>query len=148
MAERGWIGMTWPKKYGGQERTYVDKMILSEEMCRVHAPIGYHFMGDRQVGPALIKFGSDWQKEYFLPQDCQGRREDELLPSLQRAERGFGPGIGNHVRGRGWRLLRSQRPENMDHFCRQFRLGMAPGKDRVRRKGAATSDVQRIHARP
>ncbi|MGA2405019.1 MAG: acyl-CoA dehydrogenase family protein [Syntrophobacteraceae bacterium] len=67
MAERGWIGMTWPRKYGGQERTYVDKMILSEEMCRVHAPIGYHFMGDRQVGPALIKFGSDWQKEYFLP---------------------------------------------------------------------------------
>ena len=67
MAQRGWIGLTWPKSYGGQERSYVDKMILMEEMCRFHAPIGYHFMGDRQVGPALIKFGSEWQKEYFLP---------------------------------------------------------------------------------
>ncbi|MFC1820559.1 acyl-CoA dehydrogenase family protein, partial [Thermodesulfobacteriota bacterium] len=67
MAERGWIGMTWPKEYGGQERTYVEKMILSEEMCKVHAPVGYHFLGDRQVGPGLIEFGSDWQKEYFLP---------------------------------------------------------------------------------
>lgn len=67
MAERGWIGLTWPKKYGGQGRTYVDKMIMMEELFKVKAPIGYHFMADRQVGPALIIFGSDWQKDYFLP---------------------------------------------------------------------------------
>lgn len=67
MAKRGWIGFTWPKKYGGQARTYVEKMIMMEELLRVQAPIGYHFMPDRQVGPALIKFGSDWQKEHFLP---------------------------------------------------------------------------------
>ena len=67
MAKKEWIGMTWPKKYGGHERSYVEKMILSEEMCRVHAPIRHHFMVDRQIGPALINSGSDWQKEYFLP---------------------------------------------------------------------------------
>jgi len=67
MSERGWIGMTWPKKYGGQERTYVEKMIMLEEMMRVKAPIGYHFSADRQVGPALMKFGSEWQKDQFLP---------------------------------------------------------------------------------
>jgi alkylation response protein AidB-like acyl-CoA dehydrogenase len=67
MAERGWIGMTWPKEYGGQGRSYVDKMILNEELFKVQAPIGYHFMADRQVGPAIMKFGSDWQKEDFLP---------------------------------------------------------------------------------
>jgi alkylation response protein AidB-like acyl-CoA dehydrogenase len=67
MAQRGWIGITWPKAYGGAERSYVDKMILAEELCRVQAPIGYHFLGDRQVGPALIKFGSDRQKADFLP---------------------------------------------------------------------------------
>jgi alkylation response protein AidB-like acyl-CoA dehydrogenase len=67
MAQRGWIGMTWPKQYGGQERTYVEKTILNEELCKVHAPVLYHFLGDRQVGPALIKFGSDWQKEFYLP---------------------------------------------------------------------------------
>ncbi|MBW1710566.1 MAG: acyl-CoA dehydrogenase family protein [Deltaproteobacteria bacterium] len=67
MAEKGWIGITWPKKYGGQGRTYVEKMILIEECLRVKAPIGYHFSADRQVGPALMAFGSDWQKDFFLP---------------------------------------------------------------------------------
>ena len=67
MADHGWIGMTWPKKYGGAERSFVDKMILSEELCRVQAPIGFHFLGDRQVGPELIEFGSEWQKDHFLP---------------------------------------------------------------------------------
>jgi alkylation response protein AidB-like acyl-CoA dehydrogenase len=67
MAERGWIGLTWPKEYGGQGRSYVDKMIMLEEMFKVHAPIGYHFLADRQVGPALMEFGTDWQKNHFLP---------------------------------------------------------------------------------
>jgi alkylation response protein AidB-like acyl-CoA dehydrogenase len=67
MAKKGWIGMTWPKEYGGQGRSYVDKMIMYEEIFKVQAPIGYHFLVDRQVGPAILKFGSDWQKDYFLP---------------------------------------------------------------------------------
>ena len=67
MAEKGWIGLTWPKQYGGQGRSYVEKMILNEELFRVRAPVGYHFLADRQVGPALMSFGSDWQKECFLP---------------------------------------------------------------------------------
>ncbi len=66
MAEKGWIGLTWPKEYGGQGRSYVEKMILNEELFRIRAPVGYHFLADRQVGPALMSFGSDWQKEYFL----------------------------------------------------------------------------------
>ncbi len=67
LAERGWIGMTWPREYGGQGRPYVDKAILMEELFRVQAPLGYHFLADRQVGPALIHFGSERQKEFFLP---------------------------------------------------------------------------------
>jgi len=67
MADRGWIGFTWPESYGGRNGGYVSKMIMLEELYRVQAPIGYHFLADRQVGPALIKFGSDWQKETFLP---------------------------------------------------------------------------------
>jgi alkylation response protein AidB-like acyl-CoA dehydrogenase len=67
LAVKNWIGITWPKQYGGRELSYVDKCILSEEMSRFQAPIGYHFLGERQVGPALIKFGTDWQKEFFLP---------------------------------------------------------------------------------
>ena len=51
-AEKGWIGMTWPQKYGGQERTYVEKAILVEECMMVNAPVGYHALMDRQIGPS------------------------------------------------------------------------------------------------
>jgi alkylation response protein AidB-like acyl-CoA dehydrogenase len=67
MARKGWIGLTWAPAYGGGGRGYVDKMILYEELFRVQAPVGYHFLAERQIGPALIQFGTDWQKEFFLP---------------------------------------------------------------------------------
>jgi alkylation response protein AidB-like acyl-CoA dehydrogenase len=67
MSKKGWVGITWPKAFGGQDRTYVEKMMIIEECLKVRAPIGYHFLGDRQVGPTIIGFGSEWQKEYFLP---------------------------------------------------------------------------------
>jgi alkylation response protein AidB-like acyl-CoA dehydrogenase len=67
MAQRGWLGMTWPKEFGGQGRGYVDKAILIEELFKVQAPVAYHFLADRQIGPSIIHFGSPWQKEYFLP---------------------------------------------------------------------------------
>lgn len=67
MAEKGWLGLTWPREYGGQGRSYVEKILMNEELFKYRAPIGYHFLAERQVGPALIKFGSDWQKAFFLP---------------------------------------------------------------------------------
>jgi alkylation response protein AidB-like acyl-CoA dehydrogenase len=67
ISKRGWIGLTWPKEYGGQERGYLDRLILVEEMLKAQAPIGFHFLADRQVGPALIRFGSEELKREFLP---------------------------------------------------------------------------------
>lgn len=67
MAKRGWLCLNWPKEYGGAGLGLVEKMIVLEELYRYKAPIGYHFMAERQIGPAIIKFGSDWQKEFFLP---------------------------------------------------------------------------------
>ena len=72
MGKKGWIGMTWPKEFGGQGRTYVEKAILMEELFRAQAPLGHHFMADRQIGPAIIHFGSQWQKEHFLPRIVKG----------------------------------------------------------------------------
>ena len=67
IAERGWIGLTWPREFGGKGKGYIDRVIMLEEMLRVQAPINFHFMADRQVGPALIHFGTDEQKKEFLP---------------------------------------------------------------------------------
>jgi alkylation response protein AidB-like acyl-CoA dehydrogenase len=67
LANKGWLGLTWPKKYGGAERSYVDRTILMEELMRYQAPLMYHFFGERQMGPGLMHFGNEEQKQEFLP---------------------------------------------------------------------------------
>lgn len=69
---RGWIGMTWPKQYGGQERTHLDRYVVTEEMRAVTAPTWCHFVADRQSGPVILKYGSDALKEQILPAICRG----------------------------------------------------------------------------
>ncbi len=93
MAKKGWIGLTWPKQYGGQGRKYVEKTILIEELLRVRAPISYHFLTDRQVGPALIRFGSDWQKEFFVPRIVKA--DDDMMFCLLFSE----PNAGSDLAG-------------------------------------------------
>jgi len=72
VAQKGWIGMTWPKDYGGQGRSYIDRLILTEEMLRYGAPTADYWIGDRQIGPALIAYGSEEQKGEFLPRIIKG----------------------------------------------------------------------------
>ena len=72
VAARGWIGMTWPKRYGGQERSYLERFVVTEEMLAVAAPCAAHWFGDRQTGPSLLRYGSEEQKLRFLPAIARG----------------------------------------------------------------------------
>ena len=72
VAEQGWIGMTWPKEYGGSERSTIDRYILTEEFLAYGAPVAAHWFADRQTGPLLMRFGTDYQKEFFLPKIVKG----------------------------------------------------------------------------
>ncbi len=66
LADRGWLGMTWPKEYGGQEREGVYEYILNEALARRGAPqIG---KGVGIIGKTLIRHGSEKLKQEFLPQ--------------------------------------------------------------------------------
>jgi alkylation response protein AidB-like acyl-CoA dehydrogenase len=67
LAARGWIGLAWPKEYGGQELGHIERTIFTEEMVTHRAPTGYHFIGERQMGPSLMRQGTDAQKQTFLP---------------------------------------------------------------------------------
>lgn len=67
LAARGWLGMTWPKEYGGGNRSYMDRAILMEEILKYQPPLMYHFFGERQIGPSLILHGNEEQKKEFLP---------------------------------------------------------------------------------
>ena len=66
VANRGWIGAAWPKEFGGQGIGYLERCIILEEFLKAGAPVGYHYLADRQVGPGIIHFGSDFLKEEFL----------------------------------------------------------------------------------
>lgn len=72
LAERGWIGMTWPKQYGGGDRSFLERYVVTEELLAAGAPVGAHWIADRQSGPLLLKFGSEAQREKFLPAITRG----------------------------------------------------------------------------
>jgi alkylation response protein AidB-like acyl-CoA dehydrogenase len=69
---RGWIGMTWPKQYGGQERSYLERYVVTEEFRVANAPVRLHFVADRQSGPILLKYANERIKADVLPRICKG----------------------------------------------------------------------------
>lgn len=69
---QGWIGMTWPKKYGGGERSFLDRYVVTEELLAAGMPVGGHWIADRQTGPLLLRFGTKAQCEQFLPPITRG----------------------------------------------------------------------------
>jgi len=72
IGQKGWIGLTWPKKYSGQERSTIDRYILTEEFLAIGAPVAAHWFADRQTGPLLLRYGTEEQREFFLPQIVKG----------------------------------------------------------------------------
>ncbi len=71
MGKRGWIGMTWPKEHGGHERSALERYVVLEEMLAAGAPVGLHWIADRQSGPLILRVGSDEQKK-ILPEIAAG----------------------------------------------------------------------------
>ena len=82
----GWIGLTWPTSYGGQGRSYVERAIVTEELLRAGAPTAAHWVGDRQIGPALLAHGTEEQKREIIPAIVRG----DLVFCLGMSEPGAG----------------------------------------------------------
>jgi len=72
LAQRGWIGMTWPRRYGGGEHSALERYVLLEELLAAGAPVGAHWIADRQSGPALLRYGSEAQRRRYLPAIAHG----------------------------------------------------------------------------
>ena len=69
---RGWIGMTWPKRYGGGERSYLERYVVNEEFLLARAPTRAHFTGDRQSGPVILRYAPEHVRLDVLPRICRG----------------------------------------------------------------------------
>jgi alkylation response protein AidB-like acyl-CoA dehydrogenase len=72
LGERGWLGMTWPKQYGGHERTPIERFVVTEALIENGAPIAASWFSDRQMGPSILAFGTEEQKQRFLPAMTRG----------------------------------------------------------------------------
>ena len=72
LAERGWVGMTIPREYGGHGRSALERYVVVEELLAAGAPVAAHWISDRQVGPNLLRYGSEPLKRRYLPAIAQG----------------------------------------------------------------------------
>jgi len=70
--ERGYIGLIWPKEYGGSERSALERYVVTEEMLAAGAPVGAHWIADRQSGPQILRYGSERAKRTILPKIAAG----------------------------------------------------------------------------
>ena len=92
MGKDGWLGIGWPKEFGGQGRPATDQFIFFTEVQRARAP--FPFVTLNTVGPMLMRFGTEEQKSFFLSGD-PGRR-DQLRHRLHRARGRDRPGLAAH----------------------------------------------------
>ncbi len=70
--EGGWICATWPKEYGGKGLTLMQGVVLAEEFARAKAPLRADFFGDTLVGPTILQWGTEEQKQEYLPKIMRG----------------------------------------------------------------------------
>jgi alkylation response protein AidB-like acyl-CoA dehydrogenase len=101
----GFIGMIWPKAYGGHARHPLERYVVLEELLAAGAPVGMHWIADRQSGPLLLRYGSEAQRQRFLP----GMARGEIYACIGMSEPGAGSDLAS-VRTRGvkegdtWRI--------------------------------------------
>jgi alkylation response protein AidB-like acyl-CoA dehydrogenase len=68
----GWICASWPTEYGGKGLTLLQQVVLNEEFARVGAPLRGDFFGDTLVGPTILQWGTEEQKQQFIPGILKG----------------------------------------------------------------------------
>ncbi|MEV0082790.1 acyl-CoA dehydrogenase family protein [Saccharopolyspora sp. NPDC050642] len=105
LAERGLLGMTWPRSVGGAERSNLARLVVTEELLRAGAPVAAHWIGDRQIGPSILRHGTSRLQQEILPGIAAG----EFVFCLGMSEPDAGSDLaavrttGTRVAG-GWRI--------------------------------------------
>ena len=72
LGEAGLLGMVWSKEYGGHERTQLERYVVIEELLAAGAPVGAHWIADRQTAPLLLRYGTEEEKRRWVPGIARG----------------------------------------------------------------------------
>ena len=82
LAERGWVGMAIPTRFGGRGRGAVERFVVAEELLAAGAPVNAHWIADRQIAPSILRYGNAKQQSGMLPAISAG----EMYFSLGMSE--------------------------------------------------------------
>ncbi|MDO6459670.1 acyl-CoA dehydrogenase family protein [Granulosicoccaceae sp. 1_MG-2023] len=99
LGARGWIGVTWPRRYGGRELSALHRYVITEELLAAGAPVHAHWIADRQSGPLILATASEAVKNTVLPEIAAGR----CFVALGFSEPGAGSDLAS-VRTRAQRV--------------------------------------------
>lgn len=106
LAERGWVGLTLPTRYGGGGRSPFARFVLVEELLAAGAPVSAHWIADRQSAPLILHYGNDAQRDFFLPRICRA----EVFFCIGMSEPNAGSDLASvqsraeRLPGGGWRI--------------------------------------------
>lgn len=149
LGQAGFLGLTWPQRYGGQARSTLERHVVTEELLVAGAPVGAHWVADRQSGPLLLRFGTEPQKLRYLPGIAAG----EIYFAIGMSEPGAGSDLAS-VRTRaervdgGWRIRGRKVWTTWAHRC-HFAIVLVRtspvGDDGVRHRGLSQFVVD-LHA--
>lgn len=134
---RGFLGLTLPKEYGGGGRNAYARYVVVEEFLNFGAPVGSHWIAERQSAPLILKYGTEEQKRFYIPPVCRG----ELYFCIGMSE----PNAGSDLAGvktratrndKGW-LLNGQKiwTTNAHHCHYMIALVRTSGTSEDRQQG-------------
>jgi len=135
LGARGWLGMTVPVSYGGHGKSALDRYVVTEELLAAGAPVAAHWIADRQTAPSLLRYGTEQQKQRYLPAIARG----ECYVALGLSEPDAGSDLAG-VRARaakvagGWELTGTKLWTSGAHHAHLIvvlaRSGPPDGRDR------------------
>lgn len=118
LGARGYLAVTWPKQYGGHEKTMLHRYVITEELVSAGAPVAAHWVADRQSGPLILRYGNESQKNDILPRIAAG----ECYFAIGMSEPGSGSDLAS-VRTRaekvdgGWKINGAKIWSSNAHIC-------------------------------
>lgn len=118
LGQRGYLAVTWPKQYGGHEKSMLHRYVITEELVSAGAPVAAHWVADRQSGPLLLRYGTEEQKQSILPRIAKG----ECYFAIGMSEPGSGSDLAS-VRTRaekvdgGWKINGAKIWSSGAHIC-------------------------------
>jgi alkylation response protein AidB-like acyl-CoA dehydrogenase len=86
LGKAGLLGMVWPREYGGHERSAIERYVVLEELLAAGAPVGAHWIADRQTGTLLLRYGHESEARRWVP----GMARGEIYSCIGLSEPGAG----------------------------------------------------------